>query len=93
MAYACARAGKSDEARALLRQLEERSKGGYVPAYDLAIVHLALGEKEAALHWLERAYERHDWALMVLAVEPRLDPLRSEPRFRALLSRVGLQQP
>ena len=91
MAYACARAGKSAEARALLRELQERSKRGYVPAYDLAIVHLALREKEAALQWLERAYDEHDWALMVLAVEPRLDPLRSEPHFQVLLRKVGLQ--
>jgi len=48
MAYACAKAGKSAEARAFLKKLQERSKRGYVPAYDLAVVHLALGEKEAA---------------------------------------------
>lgn len=91
MAYACARAGKSDEAHAFLRELEERAKRAYVPAYDLAIVHLALGEKDAALQWLEKAYTEHDWALMVLMVEPRLDPLRSEPRFQELLHKVGLQ--
>ncbi len=91
MAYAYARAGKSAEARAFLRKLEERSKRGYVPAYDLAVVHLALGEKEAALQWLQRAYDEHDWALMVVAVEPRLDPLRSDPRFQGLVRKVGLQ--
>jgi TolB-like protein/DNA-binding winged helix-turn-helix (wHTH) protein/Tfp pilus assembly protein PilF len=93
MAYASARAGKSVEARAFLKELQERSKRGYVPAYDLAIVHLALGEKDVALQSLERAYDEHDWALMVLAVEPRLDPLRSEPRFQGLLRKVGLQEP
>jgi len=93
MAYACARAGKTVEARAFLRELRERSKRSYVPAYDFAIVHLALGEREAALQWLERAYDEHDWALIVLAVEPRLDPLRYEPRFQRLLRKVGLQEP
>jgi TolB-like protein/DNA-binding winged helix-turn-helix (wHTH) protein/Flp pilus assembly protein TadD len=93
MAYACARAGKSVEARAFLKELQERSKRGYVPAYDLAIVHLALGEKDVALQSLERAYDEHDWALMVLAVEPRLDPLRSDPRFQVLLRKVGLHEP
>ncbi len=93
MAYACAKAGKSAEARAFLKKLQERSKRGYVPAYDLAVVHLALGEKEAALQWLQRAYDEHDWGLIVLAVEPRLDPLRSDPRFQGLLRKVGLQEP
>jgi TolB-like protein/DNA-binding winged helix-turn-helix (wHTH) protein len=93
MAYACAKAGKSREAGAFLKKLQERSERGYVPAYDLAVVHLALGEKEAALQWLERAYDEHDWGLVVLAVEPRLDPLRSDPRFQRLLHKVGLQQP
>jgi serine/threonine-protein kinase len=92
MAYACARAGKRAEAGAFLRELRERSKGGYVPAYDLAVVHLALGEKEAALEWLQRAYDEHDWGLVVLAVEPRLDPLRSDQRFQGLLRKVGLQE-
>jgi hypothetical protein len=64
---------------------------GYVPAYDLAVVHLALGKKEAALRWLQKAYDEHDWALVVLAVEPRLDPLRSDQRFQELVRKVGLQ--
>lgn len=93
LAYACARAGKSAEARGFLRELQERSKRGYVPAYDLAVIHLALGEKEAALQWLQKAYEEHDWGLIVLAVEPRLDPLRSDPRFQGLVRKVGLQEP
>jgi TolB-like protein/DNA-binding winged helix-turn-helix (wHTH) protein/tetratricopeptide (TPR) repeat protein len=93
MAYACARAGKTAEAGAFLRDLHQRSKRGYVPAYDLAVVHLALGEKEAALQWLQRAYDEHDWGLMVLAVEPRLDPLRADQRFQELVRKVGLQEP
>ena len=92
VAYASARAGKTEQARALVRDLQERSKRGYVPAYDLAVVHLALGENETALQWLQKAYDQHDWAVIVLAVEPRLDPLRSDPRFQLLLHKVGLQE-
>jgi TolB-like protein/DNA-binding winged helix-turn-helix (wHTH) protein/tetratricopeptide (TPR) repeat protein len=93
MAYAFARAGKTVQARALVRDLQERSKRGYVPAYDLAVIHLALGENETALQWLQKAYDEHDWALIVLAVEPRLDPLRSDPRFQVLMRKVGLREP
>jgi len=93
MAYASAKGGKTAQARALLGELHERSKESYVPAYDFAIIHLALGENEAALQWLQKAYDEHDWALMVLAVEPRLDPLRSDPGFQMLIRKVGLQKP
>jgi hypothetical protein len=72
---------------------QDRSKRGYVPAYDLAVIHLALGENETALQWLQKAYDEHDWALIVLAVEPRLDPLRSDPRFQVLMRKVGLREP
>jgi TolB-like protein len=92
-AYASAIAGKTAQARALVRDLQERSTRGYVPAYDLAVIHLALGENEAALQWLQKAYDEHNWALIVLAVEPRLDPLRSDRRFQVLMRKVGLQEP
>ncbi len=92
-AYAAARAGKTAQARALVRDLQERSKRGYVPAYDLAVIHIALGENELALQCLQKAFDEHNWALMVLAVEPRLDPLRSDPRFQVLMRKVGLQEP
>jgi serine/threonine-protein kinase len=93
LAYASAKGGKTAQALALLGELHERSKESYVPAYDFAIIHLALGENEAALQWLQKAYDEHDWALMVLAVEPRLDPLRPDPRFQMLIHKVGLQEP
>jgi hypothetical protein len=44
-----------------------------------------LGENKAALQYPQKAYEEHDWAFIVLGVEPRLDPLRSDPRFEELL--------
>jgi hypothetical protein len=77
----------------LLRDLKKSSAKHYFPPYQLALIHVGLGEKEEALNLLERAYEeRYPW-LMHLAVEPRLDPIRSEPRFKALLSRIGLDWP
>jgi hypothetical protein len=49
----------------------------------------ALGEPTQALEWLERAVEERDHWLLYLAVEPRFDSLRSEPRFAAVVSRVA----
>lgn len=91
LAYCLAAGGRQPEARKILRRLEEKSKRDFVPAYNLAVIHTALNEQDNALRHLQRAYQERDWALMVLAVEPRLDSLRSDPRFRELVRNVGLQ--
>jgi serine/threonine-protein kinase len=90
LAHACARAGRADEARSLLDELQGLSRRRYVSPYWIAMVHLGLGERDAALAWLQRAVEaRFDW-VTDLAVEPAFDPLRSDARFQALLGTIGL---
>ncbi|HEV7242667.1 MAG TPA: tetratricopeptide repeat protein [Thermoanaerobaculia bacterium] len=88
LANAYAAAGRKAEAVRILQTLEERAKTSYVSPFLLATVHLGLGEKEKSLALLERAYEEHDWALIWANVSPRLDPLRSDPRFQSVLSRM-----
>jgi Flp pilus assembly protein TadD len=85
-------AGQKDEARRLLSVLQEKSQTQYVPPYFLALVQVGLGEKEQALALLEKGYSERDAYLPWLKVEPALDPLRSEPRFRQLLARMGLSK-
>jgi eukaryotic-like serine/threonine-protein kinase len=89
-AYTLGVAGQHSEARQLLKLLEERSRHTFVPAYNLAVIHIALSENEAALQYLEKAYQEHDWALLVLAVEPRVDPVRKDPRFQELSVKLKL---
>jgi tetratricopeptide (TPR) repeat protein len=91
MAYTLAAAGRQSEARKILRRLEERSERAFVPAYNLAIIHIALNEEEVAMRYMQQAFEDHDWALVVLAVEPRVDPLRRDPRFQEILAKLNLQ--
>jgi TolB-like protein/Tfp pilus assembly protein PilF len=62
---------------------------GYVTSTELAQVWLRLGEEQRALDWLERAFEDHTRDLIYVGVEPAFDSLRDEPRFEALLSRMG----
>jgi serine/threonine protein kinase/tetratricopeptide (TPR) repeat protein len=88
--YASARAGRTADARAALRDLIERRRRVYVPSVDLATLYAALGEDEAALGELERAYREHSGALADIRVEPQLASLRSQPRFQALVRRLGL---
>jgi TolB-like protein/DNA-binding winged helix-turn-helix (wHTH) protein/Tfp pilus assembly protein PilF len=90
MAYSLAAAGRQGEARRILRRLKDRMKDGFVPAYNLAIIHIALNENDAALKYLEQGHDEHDWAMFVMAVEPRLDPLRGTPSFRKLAAKLAL---
>lgn len=82
--------GREREAREVLIELEELSRRTYVSPFWPAIVCAGLGEADAALEWLERAYAERDVWLVWLKVDPRLDPLRPDARFRNLLWRVFL---
>jgi tetratricopeptide (TPR) repeat protein len=90
LANALALEGRHAEARALLAEIEERARRQYVSPYDLALVHAGLGDVEAALLALERAYAERHSSLRQLRVDERLDPIRSDPRFEALARKVGL---
>ncbi len=65
-----------------------RSEQGYVSPTTFAIIHSALGEKDQAFEWLEKAYQAHD--TVMFKVEPNYDPLRDDPRFHDLLRRINL---
>ncbi len=82
--------GRKTEARKILAELQRLSEHSYVPAHDVALVYVGLGEKDKAFEWLDKAYEEHSFNLTHLKVEPRFDPLRSDPRFADLLRRIGL---
>jgi TolB-like protein/predicted negative regulator of RcsB-dependent stress response len=89
LAHAKVSIGKQDEARQILAQLTEEAKARYVPAYAFAVIHLALGETDEALDWLEKAARDHDGLYSnYFKVDPYLDPLRGDPRFEALVSAI-----
>ena len=86
-------AGRLGEARDRLRSLDELAGRQYVSPYVRAVALAGLGERDAAFVALDDAYqERHPW-LVLLAIEPLLDPLRDDPRFGRLMRRVGLWDP
>jgi serine/threonine-protein kinase len=90
LGHAYAAGGQPNEAHSILQQLRSLEKDKYVPSYPLAVIHAALGEKDKALTRLEKAYEDRDSWMDYLAIDPRLDSLRSEPRLAALLRRMNL---
>ncbi len=89
LAASYAAAGKVDDARKILRQLEEVSTKRYVSPYHLALVHYYLDDKEGALRLLEQTHSDHDAWIVWLGVEPQFDALRDEPRFVELLRRTN----
>ena len=92
LAHAFALAGKRAEAEKLLAELKERSGSEYVSSYLIAEIYVALGEKEAAFNLLDKAYDERSIDLVLAKVDPRLDPLRDDPRFQELVKKVGIPQ-
>ena len=90
LAFGLAAGGEADEASRTLRMLDERRKTHYVSAFSMAVAHLGLGDRDAALGWLEKAVQEHSWYLPFAGVEPILNPLRTDPRFVRLLQQTGL---
>jgi TolB-like protein/DNA-binding winged helix-turn-helix (wHTH) protein/Tfp pilus assembly protein PilF len=89
LAHAEALSGNHAAANKLLTQLETLSKTQYVSPFYVAIVYLGLGKNDVAMNWLEKAYDDRSNGLVFLRVEPELDPLRTNPRFVALQSRLN----
>jgi len=89
--YILAKTGRFSEAREVLRQLGSDSDSGtrYVPPVAVALVYAGLGDREAVMVWLAKAYDEHDVHLIYLPVDAKWDPYRADPRFQALLTRCG----
>ena len=90
LGHAYAVAGQRDEAQKMIDELKEQSKREYVWPYNIAIIHVALGEKDQAFEFLEKACDDGSDDLIYLNVDQMFDSLRSEPRFKKLLRRIGL---
>jgi eukaryotic-like serine/threonine-protein kinase len=83
------RAGRRKEALDIASELDIQSRSHYVLPIYSALVYMGIGDKTKAFAFLDKAYsDRSEW-MMVLNVEPEFDPLRSDPRFLALLHRVA----
>jgi adenylate cyclase len=90
LAHAYAVAGNRREAEETLQTLSDRATKSYVSPFDLALIHAALGEKDKAFALLDKAVSERSTFLVYSKWEPRLDPLRSDPRFEDLLRQIGL---
>ena len=90
-AYALAKSGKRAEARAALDELLNLSKTRHVPPSNFALIYNALGLRETALEYLEKALAEKDARMVFLKVEPKWNNLRGEPRFIELMRRMNFE--
>jgi TolB-like protein/DNA-binding winged helix-turn-helix (wHTH) protein/tetratricopeptide (TPR) repeat protein len=90
LGQAYAVAGQTDKARQTLAELDVLARQVPVSSYDIALIHTALGEPDRAFASLDRAYRRREWYLIQMKVDPRIESLRGDTRFAALLARIGL---
>lgn len=90
LAYALAMGGRRDYAEALLKELEEKLVRDYVSPVELATLNIGLSSPDKALDWAERALEERRGWMAYLKVHPIVDPLRGNPRFVALMEKMGL---
>ena len=92
LGYAYGRAGRHDEARAMLRELDQLSTPERpMPAFEYAVVYIGMGDRDAAFRMLERAYEEQFFQLLVyLTTDPFYDDIRPDPRYADLARRLNL---
>ncbi len=90
LAYTYVLAGRREEADKILRDLDDATKRR--GSFWMASIHVALGQKDEAFNWLEKAYEERRPQLISLRIRPELDPIRDDPRFQDLLRRMNFPE-
>ena len=82
--------GAAERAGKIVSRLEQDAASSYVSRYHLALAQVGLGDTSAALESLRAAWAARDPAFIGMALEPRFEPLRCHPRYRALVRRLGV---
>lgn len=90
LGYVYGKTGRQQQARQVVQELLGNSKRDDLSPYQVARVYAGLGDVAQALTWLKKAREARDERMVMLKVDPKLDSLRSDPRFRDLLRDLGL---
>jgi serine/threonine protein kinase/tetratricopeptide (TPR) repeat protein len=91
LGYSYAVSGRKAEAMKVVSDLKQLSEQKYVSPYHTALIYVGLGQKNQAFEWLNKVIGKPDIFLVHLNSEPRFDSLRSDPRFPALLKKMGFE--
>ena len=84
--------GRRREAEGVISKFEDLGRTRYSVAYRSAVIHALLGNKDQAFAGLEKSFAAHDWDLAYLKVDPFVDSLRDDQRFKDLAKRMGLPE-
>jgi len=84
--------GRKQEAQKILLSLDKRAEHEYVDPWCYGVIYAGLGDRDAAFHWLEKAYQQRSYWIFALKVAAVCDSLHSDPRFSAMVHRLGLDQ-
>ena len=90
LAYSLAISGEREEAGRILAELRDDPR---TAAFDVALVLLGLGDLDASVEWLEKAFESRDSQVIYINADARFDPLRDKPRFQRLLGKFDFPEP
>jgi TolB-like protein/class 3 adenylate cyclase/Tfp pilus assembly protein PilF len=92
LAHILAAAGRKKDAQKIVEEVESGEVLGGNDYRGMALIYVALGEKDMAFSWLERSFEKHEESLCSLKIDPKMDPIRSDARFHTLLKKIGLEK-
>jgi hypothetical protein len=91
VASALALAGHTEQSREILKNLQDAAQKRYVPPTYFATIYLTLGNTEQGLDWLEKTVDEHDQWVFWIHADNYYNPLRSHPRYQALLRKMNLE--
>jgi len=92
LAQIYAAAGRKEDAEKILEEIESGEVLGGNDYRGMAMIYASLGKNDMAFKWLDKSFELHEESLCSLKIDPKMDPLRSDPRFNALLKKIGLEE-
>jgi hypothetical protein len=92
LGYAYAKSGNRTKAESTIAELNQMSSRRFVEPFAPALVYLGLGDNKRALDLLEETYKERSQEMLWLKVDKIYEPLRSEPRFIALMKKVGFDK-
>ena len=87
-----AASGRREEAEKIISKIEAGEKLGANDYRGMTQVYAALGEIDTAFMWLDKSYQNHEESLCSLKIDPKMSPLKNDPRFNAMLRKIGLEK-
>ena len=82
--------GQSEDARRVLQKQADEAKAGLRRPFDVFSNMVKAGHGHESLDWMDQSYQHHDYWLLFINVDPEMDPVRNEPRFQALVHKLGI---